>query len=164
MAQKSKISIVRILLNDYPAFLPVMFALVMWGIYLVLIIGWDVPDIRPGGKGVSSEDACIVFWIAIVVTIAFLPVALWRIRLIRGVFARGIVIKGKIVRLKKIRARGLQTSARVKFKYSYNGKEFVKSNWLLSWDLEKDEGDSLDLALLADKPGRALIKEVYDPE
>ena len=162
--EKSKVPIIRILLNDYIALLPVLFAVVLWIMYLVLLMGWDIPDLRVGGKGVQSEDAFIMLWIALAVSLPGLMLFLWRVRLIRKVFAEGIVVEGEIIRLKRIRRRGLQTSARVKFRYSYEGKEFVGSNWLLSWDLEKDEGDCLELVVLADRPGRALIREVYEGE
>jgi hypothetical protein len=131
--------------------------------YLVLLTGWDIPDIR-GGGGVQSSGSIIMLWMALAVSIPALAVFFWRVSLIRRIFAEGMVVKGKISRVTRISARGFQTSARVKFKYSYGGKEFLGSNWLLSWDSEKEEGDSLELVLRAEDPGRALIGEIYRNE
>jgi hypothetical protein len=88
---------------------------------------------------------------------------LWRIRFIRRVFSQGINVNGKILKIKKIRARGFETSTRVIFRYHYGGKQFTRSNWFLSWDLEKHPGDSLAIVMLRDKPGKALIKDVFVP-
>jgi hypothetical protein len=160
-AEKLKPSLIRILLNDYLALLPVLFALVCWILYLILNSGLDVPDVRMPGRTVPHQDAHFFLWIAVVLSFLGALVALWRIRFIRRVFSQGIDVKGKIVRIKKIRARGLETSSRVIFRYRYAGKEFTRSNWFLSWDLEKQPGDSLTLVLLRDKPANALIRDVF---
>jgi hypothetical protein len=160
-AEKPKISLIRILLNDYLAFLPLLFALVCWVLYLILYAGQDLPDVRVPGRTIPHQDAHFFLWIAVVLSFLGALVAVWRIRFIRRVFSQGIDVKGKIVKIKKIRARGLETSSRVIFRYHFGGKEFTKSNWFLSWDMEKQPGDSITIVLLSDKPARALIRDAF---
>jgi hypothetical protein len=161
MKERFRVPITKILLNDYAALLPALASVVFWIMYIVLLIGWDIPDSRKGGGGIQSKDAYIMLWIAMAVSIPGLILCLWRVIVVRKIIADGIVVKGEIVRVRAIRRRGLQTSAMVKFSYSYNGKEFLGSNWLLSWDSDKDQGDPLDLVLLPKRPGMAIIREIY---
>lgn len=81
-------SILRILWRDHVAFFLLGMVLLLW--LLVAAMGYLVP----------RQDLGAVWWVAgvsLVFTVVLLPISLWRVRLVRWLFAHGTTVSARVV-------------------------------------------------------------------
>jgi hypothetical protein len=88
-----------------------------------------------------------------------IPLAIWRVRLIRNIFAEGVEVPSRI-------SRSLISpkTGRVKYEYTYQGKDYKAANnlsifTLAYWRLEA--GKEVVVVVHRRKSQRALVRQLY---
>lgn len=149
----------RILKNDYPSLLMLMFIGIMW----VLAIGGGVLGFLPKRRGggtveVDSTMMMVMIAIAVVVTVVFGWLSSKRIRDIKRIVNTGSEVIGRIQSIGFIKDRG-----RVEYDYVHDGKSYHAGNaiWKNRETTELREGDEIRLIVDPEKPTRAFIASLY---
>jgi hypothetical protein len=145
----------RILKNDYPSLLMLIFIGVMW----LLAIGGGVLGFLPKRRGggaieVDSTMMIVMIVIAAVVTILFGWLASKRIGDIKRIVNTGPEVMGRIQSIGFIKDRG-----RVEYDYEYDGKSYHAGNaiWKNRETKKLQDGDEIALIVDPDNPSRAFI-------
>lgn len=149
----------RILKNDYPSLLMLMFIGITW----LLAIGGGVLGFLPkrrggGGIEVDSTMMIILIVIAVVVTILFGWLASKRIGDIKRIVNAGPEVKGRIQSIGFIKDRG-----RVEYDYEYDGQSYHAGSaiWKNRETTKLQNGDEIVLIIDPDNPSRAFIASLY---
>lgn len=150
-------SLARIVWTDYPAFLALLFPLMIWASYL-LLVGFNSPFNPPGDSTATSQENLRIFYISIVLSLICLPLLAWRLLLIRSVFSHGLEVRGKIDSIYFSRDRG-----RVTYTYTFLGQNYTSGTSLhrTRKARELQTGDQVTLVVDRDKPKRAFIRDLY---
>ena len=138
-------SLWRIVETDYTSMLAVLASLVVWGVGVVT-------------RFFDPEASAWFLKIAPTVTVVAFLILLWRIRLIRSVFAYGEEVPGVIYAIGFFRGRG-----RVEYLYSYGEVKYRSSNAIHQTKRAKmlQPGQHVTVVVDRDHPKRAFIKELY---
>ncbi len=149
----------RILKNDYPSLLMLIFISVVW----VVAIGGGVFGFLPkrrGGGGIEVDSSMmnIMLLVAVAVTILCGWLAVKRIGVIKQVIRNGPEVEGRIQSIGFFKDRG-----RVEFDYEYAGESYHAGNaiWKNRETTQLQDGDGIRLILDPDKPSRAFSASLY---
>jgi hypothetical protein len=150
-------SIVRIIQSDYTAGLAVIAPLVTWGMYIATEYFGFFPGLG-GHNPLTGEDAPFFLILAIITTLIFIPILIWRVRSFQTLFSRGIEVPGHITNIRFNRDRG-----RVEYTYTYQGQIYQTGNGIYKTKRTKalQQGDEIVLMVDQDNPKRALIRDIY---
>jgi hypothetical protein len=149
----------RILKNDYPSLLMLMFIGLVW----VLPIGGGVfrflREDRGGDDFEVGSTTIIVFVVtAVAVTIVFGWLASKRIRSIKRIIRTGSEVEGRIQSIGFVKDRG-----RVEFEYDYDGRTYQGGSaiWKNRETSQLQDGDEVTLVIDPENPSRAFIASLY---
>ena len=146
----------RILKNDFPSLLMLIFIGVMWVLAIAGGVFGFLPK-RHGGGVIEVDSTMMIIMIVIagVVTILFGWLASKRIGNIKRVISSGPEVKGRIQGIGFIKDRG-----RVEYEYDYNGRSYRAGNaiWKNRETTRLHDGDEIcRLIVDLDNPSRAFI-------
>jgi len=122
---------------------------------------WFVPAalyLLGSGANQRDNELVAIFGIGtLVLTVACGGIVLWRIRLIRRVFARGVVVKGWVAHVGK--DDGGEYTPQDKVVYRYGGREYEL--WTVNKRVLDREnfavGEAVEVMVDPDKPSRAFL-------
>ncbi len=146
MESTPNLSMKRVLINDYLAFLGWFMPVVLWAVYLISIF-------------VGRRDVFSIFtYLAIAATIAGPIILLLRVIYFRRLFAEGLEAPGKISDVYFLRDRG-----RVTYNYIHQGAEYKSGNVLhRSADTRALRvGQNITVMVDPNNPQRGLLKDLY---
>ena len=149
----------RILKNDYPSLLMLIFIGVIWALAIAGGVFGLLPKHRGGGTfEVDSTTMIILLLIAVVVTTIFGWLTLKRIGDIKRIISSGPEVNGCVQSISFIKDRG-----RVEYEYEYNGQSHHAGNaiWKNRETIKIQEGDEVVLIIDPEKPSRAFIASLY---
>lgn len=140
------LSLRRILINDYLAFLGWFTPVIMWIVYLISVF--------IGRHGINS----LFTYLTIAASIAGPVILLLRVITFRWVFAQGIEAPGKISDVIFMRDRG-----RVTFNYIYNGAEYTSASTLhrSAETRALKIGQTITVMVNPRNPKNGFVKELY---
>jgi hypothetical protein len=118
----------------------------LWGFYLVML--W----LDPG-----SADAWLFPALPAVITILGVAVVIWRVRLVRNVFAHGVEAMGSVQSTTTTRG----SNTRIEFTYTFAGQTFSGSNVVSQAQFGGKPGDAITVVLDPRWPKRAFIRDLY---
>jgi len=149
----ARLSLLRILWTDYPAFYAASTPIVA----LIVYLAWT-PDWRGHGAVISPEARPFFTTLAILAASGGLLVLAWRLLLFYKVFRRGIQIKGKISKAELKRDRG-----RVEYTYIFEHKEYFSGAEIHRNAQTKQlkVGDHVILMVDPLNPMHAFIRDLY---
>lgn len=148
-----KASIGKIVNTDYLALLSIIFPVVVWAIYLDAAYIGLLKLLKPG-----TQDPGFFFIFAVCATAFFVPVLIFRVKTILVHFENGQETEGTITYLHLFKDRG-----RIEYNYVFQGQKYHCANGIhrnRSIDTLQ-QGQKISLIVNKDKPGKALIKELY---
>lgn len=149
----------RILKNDYPSLLMLIFIGVMWVLAIAGTIFGFLPKRRGGGAiEVDSTMSMIMIVIAVIITILFGWLASKRIGDIKRIINRGPEVKGRIQSIGFIKDRG-----RVEYDYEYDGQSYHAGNaiWKNRETTKLQDGEEILVIVDPKRPSRAFIASLY---
>lgn len=157
-----KLSILRILWNDYPAFNAILFPVVLWVITGLLAVIDYRAVWRQGSTGTISGSTQAVFYIAILLSLICIPLVLLRLKIFWTIWRGGLEIPGKITQTLFQRDRG-QIFFTYRYKenekeYEYKARIVVHKNRMTK-TLEKDQ--KVTLVILPKDPKQVFIRDLY---
>jgi hypothetical protein len=152
-----KPSVLRVIWTDYVACLAMLALVIGWAIFIVLATFGILPDITGRGRDPITHAPADIY-MAIGFTVVATPVLLWRIRLIRHIFANGIEVPGVITGISFMGGRGW-----VKYAYTYRGLHFGGYNAISQTGPARAlrPGDQVTIVFRPDSPEQAEIRELY---
>jgi hypothetical protein len=138
-------SLLRIVKVDYVASLGVIFPLVMWGLALA-------------AHFFDPEAAAFFRLLAPIVTVLGLALFLWRVWLIRQVFADGDETPGVLTNIGFFRGRG-----RAEYVYTYQSHKYQSSNAIQASATTRAlaPGQAVTVMVHRLNPKRAFLRELY---
>jgi hypothetical protein len=149
----SRVSLLRLIWTDYPAFYASLVPLVAWIVY----IAW-APDWRGNGPVLKPEARPLFLGLAVLATSVSLIILATRIFLFLRIFREGKLVHGKILQVELRRDRG-----KVEYTYIYNHQEIFSRA-----DLHRNAqtkalqvGEQVMLFVDPKKPSRAFIRDLY---
>ena len=148
-----RISLLRILWTDYPAFYSALVPAVAWVVYLA----WT-PDWRGAGPVITKQAHPIFLTLALIATAGGLSFLLIRLWTLFRVFRTGAEVKGKISSVEIKRDHG-----RVEYVYIFEHQEYF-SGAEVHRNAETRAlkvGDHVTLVVDRTKPRRAFIRDLY---
>lgn len=152
-----KPSIFRIIQSDYIAMLALLVPLVFLGMYVVIAVFGFFPGLR-GRDPIMADGAPFFFWGTIIAALAGLPLAYWRVKIVRDVFKRGVEVPGVVLDVKFFRDRGS-----VSYQYPYNGQTLVGFNAISKNSRTTALRKDAPIVLIVDKetPAKAFVRDQY---
>lgn len=158
MENIEKPTILKIIQVDYIASLTVTFPLVTWGLYLAISYFGFLPSLRGRGPMQAEENAPIFFALGIAALVIGIPVLIWRVRLIQGIFVSGAKVTGRITDIIFHKGRG-----RIRYAYDYEDQTYQTGN-----AIQKNKktravqfGDEVLVAVDPLNPKSAFVQELY---
>lgn len=138
-------SLFRIISNDYPSLLAVLFPVVFWIFTAYFFYGGDA----------SAE---LFLLLSAGMTVVAIPVLIWRYRMVASVFEDGMETPGTIQSIHFFRGRG-----RVEYIYTFQGQKYASGNAVNRTKYTRDlsGGQSVTVVVDPENPKRAFIKEIY---
>jgi len=138
-------SLRRIIETDYIAYMCFILPVFFWIFYAGMFLFRDT-------------SAGIIYYMSIGASLGGVPMLLWRIWLINAIFNHGVEIAGEISDVWFYRDRG-----RVKYSYSIQGQPHNSRTTLHRTKRTRSlqPGDQVTLMVDQNKPGRALIRDLY---
>jgi hypothetical protein len=152
-----KPSIVRIIQSDYIATLALLFPLVFLGMYVVIAVFGFIPGL--GGRDpIMADGSPFFFWGTIIAALIGLPLAYWRVKIVRDVFKRGVEVPGVVLDVKFFRDRGS-----VSYQYPYDGQTLLGFNAIAKTKRTAALRKDAPVVLIVDKenPAKAFVRDLY---
>jgi hypothetical protein len=149
----------RILKNDYPSLLMVMFIALVWILPILGAIFGFLPKRRGGGiTDVDPTMLTVMIVVGVVVTLLCGWFASKRIADVKRIISSGPEVTGQIQSIDFYKDRG-----RVEYDYEYEGKSYHAGNaiWKNRETTALNDGDEITLILDLDNPSRAFIAALY---
>ena len=142
-----KLSLQKIIIIDYTAFVAFLFPVVTWVIYFFLL----------GVKQIEISDLGFPT-IASVITIAALMVLVWRVRHFFTIFNDGVEASATISNVSFFRDRG-----RVDYIFTYQGQKHAAGNVVnkVKQTVSLRVGDQVTVMLDRNNPQRAYLRDLY---
>jgi hypothetical protein len=152
-ACEDRLSLLKIMWTDYPAFISTCTMAVAW----IIILAW-VPAWRSDGPIVSPEAKPVFLSIAALITLVGMAILLWRFQILWAALVSGAQVRGKITKIEMRRDRG-----QVKYTYIFNHEEFQSSAPIHrnKQTLALKTGSPVILMVDKKRPSRAFIKDLY---
>ena len=146
-------SVVRIVLSDLVAFLPLIGVVVAWALHILTangVIFTSRSGTELSGKGFLE--------IAIIATVVLLPLCAYRIYAFIGMFKRGLLCKAEITDISFFKDRG-----RVKFKYTLDGMDYSTGTPVMKNARTKalNVGQEVEIVVQPENRSRAFIVDLY---
>lgn len=140
-------SIFKILITDYAAFMGIIAAPILWGLYLITLLDNDFES--PEWKLVAIFGA---------ISAAALGVVFWRVRLIHTIFADGLEVQATIRSIDFDKDRG-----RIEYTYTHNGEQCRSANALMKFRQTEvlRVGDQVPVMVDRSHPNRAFLRDLY---
>ncbi|MEN8242616.1 MAG: DUF3592 domain-containing protein [Chloroflexota bacterium] len=140
--EKQRPSLFRIAFTDYPTFLSLISPLILW-------IGYFLSK--------SGTDSSLLY-ISIAVTVAAIPVIIWRILYFLKIFDVGEEATAEILGVRFYRSRG-----RVDFNYTYKGTDYTSSNLLLASERVRNltAGKEVTVLVNPENPKKSVIRDMF---
>lgn len=153
-----KLSIIRILWNDYPAFNAMLFPIALWAI-TGLLAAIDYRAVwRQGSTGTISGSTQAVFYIAVLLSLICIPLVFLRLKIFWTIWRGGLEIPGKITQTLFQRDRGQIFFTYRHKEYEYKARIVVHKTRLTK-TLEKDQ--KVTLVILPKDPKQVFIRDLY---
>jgi hypothetical protein len=118
----------------------------LWGFYLVML--W---------LDRGSAEAWLFPGLPAVITILGIAVVIWRVRLVRSVFAHGVEVRGLVQSATTTRG----SNTRLEFTYTYAGQAYTGSNVVSQARFGGQPGNVITVVLDPRRPKRAFIRDLY---
>lgn len=154
-----QVSIRKIILNDYAAFLLTVGGPVMLAISGFAAVFGFVPRFRRrGGRVVEPELAYVLCAAAIVATVILFVLLARRIARIKATLVSGPRVKAKVLGIAFIKDRG-----RVEFDYTLDGRQFTTGAAIMKnkQTTAISPGDEIEVAIDRADPTRAFVVDLY---
>jgi len=153
-----KLSVSRILWNDYPAFNAILFPVVVW-VITGFLAALDYRGVwRQGGPGELSGSTQALFYIAVLLSLVCIPLVFLRLKIFWTIWKDGIEIPGKITQTLFQRDRGQIFFTYRHKEYEYKARIVVHKT-RLTQTLEKDQ--KIPLVILPKDPKQVFIRNLY---
>lgn len=142
-----QLSLKKVLLNDYGAFLAWITPIVSIAMYLVLEV--------TGEKQKGGFDVLLVFG---GLSLAAVVLLLWRISIFTAVFNDGLDTPATISQVNFFRDRG-----RISYVYTFQGQKYRSGNAVMKTKLTRNYqvGDEVMVLVDRSKPKRAFVRDLY---
>ncbi len=152
-----KASLWRIIQSDYVAMLALLIPLVFFIMYLVIAVFGFFPGMR-GHDPIRADGAPFFYWGTLVTLLVGLPLAYWRIKKVRDVFARGVEVEGHILEVKFFRDRGS-----VAYAYNMDGQKLTGWNAIMrnSRTAALEPGHPVMLVVDSTDHKKAYVRDLY---
>ncbi|MES1244735.1 MAG: hypothetical protein ABUT39_24215 [Acidobacteriota bacterium] len=144
----------RIIRTDYLSSLLVILPLVGFGLYVIT----EVFGLHIFRRGVDVSDPSASLRMGLIAATIGLPILVWRLRSIQGLFARAVEVPGSILSADFHRSRG-----RIEFSYFLQGEEYrggaaVQENDAVRRLLSRDE-----VVVVVDpaNPKKAFLRDLF---
>ncbi len=153
MEQERRISILKIMWTDYPAFYASLVPAAAWIIYFAWFPNWGSRE-----AVISPSARPIYMTLILLATACGTTVLAGRVWLIMSVFHNGLQVRGKISQIELRRDHG-----RVHYAYIYEHKEYFSSAAIHRNAETKALRNGEHVMLIVDrsKPARAFIRDLY---
>lgn len=151
-----QLSFGRVWKRDWPAFGLSFFLGLLWFLaiagYVVAVIWY--PDDKEGWEGVPVLGVGVI-----VVTALCGPWIVWRIQMIRRVFAQGEVVRGQVLSV----GENSEYIGNAVIVYQYQGREYRVTNVTERADGRKEftPNDSVEIVVDPNNPSRAFLAELF---
>ena len=155
----NKVSVRKIILNDYAAFLLTVAGPIMLAISGFTAVFGFIPRFRlRGGQAVGPEAATIAFVIAVVLTLLLLFLLARRISRISRILASGPRTRAKVLNIAFFKDRG-----RMEFEYPHDGEIQTTGTAIMKnkHTTAIGVGDEIEIAIDRSDPSRALVVGLY---
>jgi len=154
-----QVSIRKIILNDYAAFLMTVGGPVMLALSAFTALFGFIPRLRRrGGRVVDPELAQIFCVVAVILTVILLVQLARRIARTKAILVSGPRVKAKVLEIAFIKDRG-----RVEFEYTLDGRQYTTGTAIMKNKRTTaiHPGDELDAAIDRANPARAYLVDLY---
>jgi len=154
-----KVSLRKIILNDYAAFLLAIGGPISLVIPAFTAAFGFIPNIRNrGGNEVGPEFIVGMWAVAVLVTVFLFWLLVRRIARIKDVVTNGVRARAKVLWISFDKDRG-----RVEYEYAYQGLEYLRGTAIMK-NKETEAiriGDEIEVAFDHSAPKRAFIPRLY---
>ena len=138
-------SIIKIITNDWPALAASLGIPIIWAIHFAF-------------PYISKAEQQISLLLPSVVTVSLAGILAWRVKRVAWFFNNGVAVSGRVVILRIVKDRG-----RIEFTFNHQGSNI--SAWSPIHKTKKvlslAPGTNIEVLFDAEKPTRAIIKELY---
>lgn len=153
-----RLSIPRILWNDYPAYNALLFPVVLW-VVTGFLAALDYGRLSQQGKAPAvSSTTQAVFYIAILLSLICIPLVFMRLRIFWTIWKDGLEIPGRITQTLFQRDRGQIFFTYRHKEYEYKARIVVHQTRLTK-TLQKDQ--IVNLVILPKDPKQVFIRDLY---
>ncbi len=153
------VSVIKIILNDYFAFLLTVGGPIAIAISAFTAIFGFIPNIRNReGKEVNPQFIFGMSIVAVVLAVLLVFLLFLRISRIKNILAHGIHAKAKVLEIWFFKDRG-----RVEFEYTHNGQKHTTGTAIMKnkQTIAMVPGDEIEVAIDPDNAHRAFIVPLY---
>lgn len=154
-----QVSIRKIILNDYAAFLLTVGGPVMLALSVFAAVFGFIPRIRRRGGRVIDPELAIVFCVvAVILTAVLLCLLSRRIGRIKAILLSGPRAKARVLEIGFLKDRG-----RIEFEYAHQGRQHRTGSAIMKNKRTTaiHSGDEIEVALDPGDASRAFVVELY---
>lgn len=154
-----KPKLLKIVKNDYLVLLSFVAPLVIWGIFLFLYFNGTISGVgRNKSLVLAASDAPFFLIMAIIFSLVFVSIGVWRIKQIKNIFSNGIEVTGKVLKITFYKDRGRLEYEYTLEDYSYRSNVGIHKTGEV---IELQSGHPLKIIVHRDNSLKSVVADLY---